>query len=44
MLRRELALRNIVRDERRVALDRFAPTAGSAEYLPEHVAVPVLSD
>jgi hypothetical protein len=31
-----------VRDERRVALGRVAPTAGSAEHVPEHVAVPRL--
>jgi hypothetical protein len=31
-----------VRDERRVALGRVAPITGSAEHMPEHVAVPRL--
>jgi hypothetical protein len=36
--RRTYSVESFVRDERRVALGRVTPTAGSAEHVPEHVA------
>jgi hypothetical protein len=40
--RRTYSVESFVLDERRVALGRVTPTAGSAEHVPEHVAVPRL--